>query len=133
MLPVADPARLTPALVHALGSDKALWLVVHANHAREFTPAARDAVRLIQAEAIPVLGQSVLLRGVNDTVQALEDLFRAMLRARVKPYYLHQLDPAPGTARRGSRSTSSARSPAGSSPSRSPRSVRGGGSTSPRP
>lgn len=100
-VPVADPARLTPALVQSLGfgSDKALWLVVHANHAREFTPAARDAVRLIQAEAIPVLGQSVLLRGVNDTVQALEDLFRAMLRARVKPYYLHQLDPAPGTAR----------------------------------
>ena len=58
-----------------------------------------DTPTPIQAEAIPVLGQSVLLRGVNDTAQALEDLFRAMLRARVKPYYLHQLDPAPGTAR----------------------------------
>jgi lysine 2,3-aminomutase len=46
-----------------------------------------------------VLGQSVLLRGVNDSVQALEDLFRAMLAARIKPYYLHQLDAAPGTAR----------------------------------
>ena len=48
---------------------------------------------------MPTLGQSVLLRGVNDNAAALEDLFRAMLRARVKPYYLHQLDPAPGTAR----------------------------------
>ena len=46
-----------------------------------------------------MLGQSVLLRGVNDTPEALESLFRAMLPARVKPYYLHQLDPAPGTAR----------------------------------
>ncbi len=46
-----------------------------------------------------LLGQSVLLAGVNDTVAALEDLFRTMLRHRVKPYYLHQLDPAPGTAR----------------------------------
>jgi len=53
----------------------------------------------IQAEAIPVLGQSVLLRGVNDSEAALEALFRAMIRARVKPYYLHQLDSAPGTSR----------------------------------
>lgn len=98
-VPVADPARVTPALARTLTSDKALWLVLHANHAREFTPAAQAAVRLIQAEAVPVLGQSVLLRGVNNSAQALEELFRAMLRARVKPYYLHQLDPAPGTAR----------------------------------
>ncbi len=48
---------------------------------------------------VPLLGQSVLLRGVNDSADALEALFRAMLRARMKPYYLHQLDPAPGTAR----------------------------------
>ena len=98
-VPVADPERLTDALADALATDKALFLVVHANHAREFTPAARAAIRRVQARAIPVLGQSVLLRGVNDTPQALEDLFRAMLSARVKPYYLHQLDPAPGTAR----------------------------------
>ena len=54
--------------------------------------------RLARAE-VPLLGQTVLLRGVNDSTDALEDLFRAMLRARVKPYYLHALDPAPGTAR----------------------------------
>jgi lysine 2,3-aminomutase len=97
-VPVADPERLTDALAEAMASDKAMFLVVHANHAREFTGAARAALRRVQMRAIPVLGQSVLLRGVNDTVEALDALFRAMLSARVKPYYLHQLDPAPGTA-----------------------------------
>jgi lysine 2,3-aminomutase len=98
-VPTADPRRVTGALAAALSTDKAMWLVLHANHAREFTNEARGAIRRIQAEAIPVLGQSVLLRGVNDSTDALEALFRAMLGARVKPYYLHQLDAAPGTAR----------------------------------
>ncbi len=98
-VPVADPARISPALVAALATDKALFVVLHANHAREFTAAAQTAIRRIQMAAVPVLGQSVLLRGVNDSATALEALFRAMLRARIKPYYLHQLDPAPGTAR----------------------------------
>jgi lysine 2,3-aminomutase len=98
-VPVADPERLTPALAHALETAKSMWLVVHANHAREFTDAARAALRRVLARGIPLLGQSVLLRGVNDSEAALEALFRAMLTARVKPYYLHQLDPAPGTAR----------------------------------
>ncbi len=98
-VPVADPARVTAALADALETPKSTWVVLHANHAREFTAAARAAIRAVQARGIPVLGQSVLLRGVNDSAQALEALFRAMLAARVKPYYLHQLDPAPGTAR----------------------------------
>jgi lysine 2,3-aminomutase len=98
-VPVAEPSRLTPALAAAMAVDTPVWLVVHANHAREFTPAARAALRAVGQHGVPLLGQSVLLRGVNDSAQALEDLFRAMLRARVKPYYLHQLDPAPGTAR----------------------------------
>ena len=98
-VPVADPARLTPALAAALECPTPLWMVVHANHAREFTPAAQAALRRVTAAGVPLLGQSVLLRGVNDTPDALEALFRAMLRARMKPYYLHHLDPAPGTAR----------------------------------
>jgi lysine 2,3-aminomutase len=98
-VPVADPERITETLANALETPKSMWVVLHANHAREFTPASAGAIRRIQARAIPVLGQSVLLRGVNDSIEALEDLFRAMLAARVKPYYLHQLDPAPGTAR----------------------------------
>jgi len=98
-LPLTAPERLTEPMAEALDVDRAVWLVVHANHAREFTPEGRAALRRIQARGIPVLGQSVLLRGVNDSAEALEGLFRAMLAARVKPYYLHQLDPAPGTAR----------------------------------
>jgi lysine 2,3-aminomutase len=98
-VPVADPAMVTGALAAAMGGEKPLWLVVHANHAREFTPGATAALRRVLAQGIPLLGQSVLLRGVNDSAEALEALFRAMLAARVKPYYLHQLDPAPGTAR----------------------------------
>jgi lysine 2,3-aminomutase len=98
-VPTTAPDRVTDALAAALGTDKAMWLVLHANHAREFSPDARAAIRRIQQKAVPVLGQSVLLRGVNDSEQALEDLFRAMIAARVKPYYLHQLDAAPGTAR----------------------------------
>ncbi|MBV9538752.1 MAG: lysine-2,3-aminomutase-like protein [Acidisphaera sp.] len=98
-VPLVDPARVDAALAAALRTERAMWLVLHANHAREFTDAGRAALRRIQGEAVPVLGQSVLLRGVNDSAAALEALFRAMIAARVKPYYLHQLDPAPGTAR----------------------------------
>lgn len=98
-VPVTDPARVTPALLTALERDTPVWLAVHANHAREFSPAAAIALRALHAAGVSLLGQSVLLRGVNDSAAALEGLFRAMLRCRVKPYYLHQLDPAPGTAR----------------------------------
>lgn len=98
-VPVADPGRVTPELVAALETERAFFLCVHANHAREFSDSARDALARLNRAGVALLGQSVLLRGVNDSAQALEDLFRTMLRSRVKPYYLHQLDPAPGTAR----------------------------------
>ena len=98
-VPVAAPERVTAALAGALESERAVFLCVHANHAREFTPDARAALARLNRGGVALLGQSVLLRGVNDSAEALEALFRAMLAARVKPYYLHQLDPAPGTAR----------------------------------
>jgi lysine 2,3-aminomutase len=97
-VPVADPARLA-ALADVLDIERPLWLVVHINHARELTAAAVAALRAVQRRGIPVLGQTVLLRGVNDSAEALEALFRSMLAARIKPYYLHQLDAAPGTDR----------------------------------
>lgn len=97
-VPVADPARML-ALAPALQTDKPLWLAVHANHASELTADAANALRAVSRQGVPLLGQSVLLRGVNDSADALEALFRAMLAARIKPYYLHHLDPAPGTAR----------------------------------
>jgi lysine 2,3-aminomutase len=98
-VPVADPALITPELLAALDIDKPLYLAIHANHAREITPATESACRALARLGIPLLGQTVLLAKVNDNEVALGDLFRAMLRARIKPYYLHQLDPAPGTAR----------------------------------
>ncbi len=97
--PVADPALITEALAEALDIETPLFLCLHANHARELTPSVGTALRRLQRRGIPVLGQSVLLAGVNDSEAALGELFRAMLRMRIKPYYLHQLDAAPGTAR----------------------------------
>ncbi|GCD73874.1 lysine 2,3-aminomutase [Acetobacter pasteurianus NBRC 3299] len=97
-VPVADPERVTNALLDALETDKAMWMAVHINHAREMSEPARACLKRIVRRGIPLLGQSVLLRGVNDSEQALEDLFRAMVETRMRPYYLHQLDPAPGTA-----------------------------------
>jgi lysine 2,3-aminomutase len=98
-VPVAAPERINAAMVEALESEKALFICVHANHAREFSPAAKAGMRALTRGGVTLLGQSVLLRSVNDTAQELENLFRAMLAAQVKPYYLHQLDRAPGTAR----------------------------------
>jgi lysine 2,3-aminomutase len=98
-VPVADPARITPELVRALkAKGKAAYVVLHANHARELTDAAREAcARLIDA-GIPMLSQSVLLAGVNDDPQTLGALMRALVECRVKPYYLHHGDLAPGTS-----------------------------------
>jgi lysine 2,3-aminomutase len=98
-VPTTDPSQVTEALTEALTLDRPLWLVLHANHAREFTAEARAALTRLRRAGISLLGQSVLLRGVNDSAEALEALFRGMLAAGVKPYYLHQLDAAPGTAR----------------------------------
>ena len=84
-VPTADPARVTETLADALETSKSMWVVLHANHPCELTGEAIGALRRIQARAVPVLGQSVLLRGVNDDAATLEALFRAMLAARVKP------------------------------------------------
>jgi lysine 2,3-aminomutase len=98
-VPTTDPDRVDDAMTATLDTDRSLWLVLHANHAREFTVEAKAALARLRRAGIPLLGQSVLLRGVNDNAAALEALFRAMVAAGVKPYYLHQLDAAPGTAR----------------------------------
>jgi lysine 2,3-aminomutase len=97
-VPVAAPERITAALVRALRTDKATFVVLHANHLRELTAEVRAAcARLIDA-GIPMLSQSVLLHGVNDDVETLGALLRALVECRIKPYYLHHGDLAPGTA-----------------------------------
>lgn len=98
-VPIADPMRVTPALLDAVAVERsALWLSLHVNHARELSPAARTALAALARRGIPLISQTVLLKGVNDDAVMLEALFRALVRVRVKPYYLHHLDPAPGTA-----------------------------------
>lgn len=98
-VPVAEPSRITKSLIRALReSGKTTYMVLHANHPRELTTEARAAcARLIDA-GIPMLSQSVLLRGVNDDVETLSALMRAFVETGIKPYYLHQLDLAPGTS-----------------------------------
>jgi lysine 2,3-aminomutase len=98
-VPVAEPARVTAELVRALKlKGKPTYIALHINHARELTAEARVAIARLADAGIPLLGQSVLLAGVNDTPQALGDLMRALVECRIKPYYLHHGDLAPGTS-----------------------------------
>jgi lysine 2,3-aminomutase len=98
-VPVADPARVSDEMVAALKvHGAATWVALHANHPRELSGMARAAcARLIDA-GIPMVSQSVLLRGVNDNAETLAALMRAFVECRIKPYYLHHGDLAPGTA-----------------------------------
>jgi lysine 2,3-aminomutase len=98
-VPVADPARVTAETVAALKvEDATTWLAVHANHPREFSDTARAACGRLADAGIPLVSQSVLLRGVNDDAATLEALMRTFVELRIKPYYLHHGDLAPGTA-----------------------------------
>ncbi len=98
-VPVADPARISEEMVRALKvQDATTWVALHANHASELTEAARGACTRLVDAGIPMVSQSVLLAGVNDTPSALEALMRAFVECRIKPYYLHHGDLAPGTA-----------------------------------
>ena len=98
-IPVADPAMITAAMVAAMKSPtQATYVALHANHARELTPAARAACARIIDAGMPMLSQTVLLAGVNDDAQVLGQLMRAFVETRIKPYYLHHGDLAPGTA-----------------------------------
>ena len=97
-VPAVDPAAITAEMVAALKvPGKAVYVALHANHARELTPAARAACARIIDAGIPMLSQTVLLRGVNDDPETLGLLMRAFVEARIRPYYLHHGDHAPGT------------------------------------
>jgi lysine 2,3-aminomutase len=97
-VPAVKPDAITTDLIAALkATDKAVYVVLHANHPRELTPQARAACARLIDRGIPMLSQSVLLRGINDTPEILTALMRAFVETRIKPYYLHHLDRAPGT------------------------------------
>jgi lysine 2,3-aminomutase len=97
-VPIADPARISDELVAALKPQRAgLWLGVHCNHPRELAPPARAALARLADAGFPLVSQTVLLAGINDDVETLCALMRALVSARVKPYYLHHPDLVRGT------------------------------------
>ncbi len=98
-VPVVAPKRVTPELVTALQSQsKAVFVALHANHARELTPSARAACRQLIDAGISMVSQTVLLRGVNNDLDTLCELMRSFVEVGIKPYYLHHGDLAPGTS-----------------------------------
>ncbi|MGE8942266.1 lysine-2,3-aminomutase-like protein [Leptospira interrogans] len=98
-VPVVDPDRVTPELVSALKSTTAaVWVALHANHPRELTSSARTAIAQLVDAGIPMVSQTVLLKGVNDDAETLGTLMRSFVECRIKPYYLHHGDLAPGTS-----------------------------------
>ncbi len=97
--PIGIPERIDPSFLDLLASStQQIIFVVHVNHARELDLDVTEALKKIQALAIPVLNQSVLLRGVNDQPETLLDLSHALLNSGIIPYYLHCLDPVQGAA-----------------------------------
>ena len=97
-IPVVAPELITPALLRALRSGKAVFMVLHVNHPRELSDEARATCARVIDAGIPMLSQSVLLRGINDDVETLGALMRTLVECRIKPYYLHHADLASGTA-----------------------------------
>jgi lysine 2,3-aminomutase len=96
--PVTLPQRITDELCRAIReSHERTWVMTHFNHPKELSEEARTACAQLADAGLPVMNQTVLLRGVNDEPQTLEALFRGLVRARVRPYYLLQMDPVSGT------------------------------------
>lgn len=98
-VPVALPERVTDGLIAALQSDLPIWMALHTNHARELTEDVAAACDRLTRGGIPLLSQTVLLKGVNDSVETLTELMRRLVALKVKPYYLHHPDRARGTAK----------------------------------
>ncbi len=97
-IPVADPERMTDEVLNVLKNcQKPLYMVVHINHAQEITSDTRKALIDLRQANCMMLSQSVLLKGVNDNAESLENLFRSLIELGVKPYYMHHPDKANGT------------------------------------
>ncbi|MFO0662115.1 MAG: KamA family radical SAM protein [Polyangiaceae bacterium] len=97
-VPVTLPQRITDELLRALRPFHPLWVMTHFNHPRELSPESIEACEKLADAGFPVMNQTVLLRGVNDDAATLETLFRKLIRVRVRPYYLLQMDPVRGTS-----------------------------------
>ncbi|MFB5066941.1 MAG: lysine 2,3-aminomutase [Candidatus Wallacebacter cryptica] len=95
-VPAVNPYRITPELVNILRKYHPLWINVQFNHVREITPEAAEACALLADAGIPLGNQTVLLKGINDSVEAQKELVHKLLQIRVRPYYLYQCDLAEG-------------------------------------
>lgn len=97
-IPVVEPHRINQEMMNALSSKKPIYIAVHANHVKEFSTHAANALKTLSCAGISLISQTTLLKGINDNIDALSDLMRAFVRNRVKPYYLHHPDLAKGTS-----------------------------------
>lgn len=97
-VPVVDSARINDEMLTVLTQRKPIYIVLHINHPAEFTASALAAIAKLADAGIVLLGQSVLLKGINDNAETLGQLMRCMVKNRIKPYYLHHADLAAGTA-----------------------------------
>jgi lysine 2,3-aminomutase len=91
-VPLTLPQRVTPQLCSLLKRFTPLYINTHFNHPRELTPEARDACNMLADHGIVLGNQTVLLKGVNDDPAVIQELFFKLLKMRVRPYYLHQMD-----------------------------------------
>jgi lysine 2,3-aminomutase len=97
-VPVTLPSRITPALCALLRTFHPLYINTHFNHPAEITADSTAACSLLADAGIPLGNQTVLLKGVNDSVETMRRLLTGLLALRVRPYYLHQMDLVQGTA-----------------------------------
>jgi lysine 2,3-aminomutase len=97
-MPAVLPQRITPQLCRVLKRHHPLWMSIHFLHADECTPEAAKACGRLADAGIPLGSQTVLLKGVNDSVDAMKALFHRLLTMRVRPYYIYQCDPISGSA-----------------------------------
>lgn len=96
-VPAVLPMRVDDELVSMLRGHQPVWVMTHFNHPRELTELSRAALRKLVDGGLPVMNQTVLLRGVNDDEDVLAALFRGLVRERVRPYYLLHADVMEGT------------------------------------
>ncbi|MBI5589232.1 MAG: KamA family radical SAM protein [Deltaproteobacteria bacterium] len=97
-MPVALPQRITSSLVSMLKKYHPLWMSIHVTHPEELTPECEAACARLADAGIPLGSQTVLLKGVNDSISPLKNLMHGLIKFRVKPYYLYQCDPIPGSS-----------------------------------
>jgi lysine 2,3-aminomutase len=97
-IPAVLPQRITPQLTRMLKRHHPLWMSLHFTHPDECTPEASRACQRLADAGIPLGSQTVLLKGINDSVATMTDLVHQLMRIRVRPYYLYQCDPISGSS-----------------------------------